>query len=304
MASHPHPHHHGDDHRHNHGPASSQRLLMALFLTTGFMTVEAIAAWWTGSLALLADAAHMLTDSASLALALFADRLARRPADGHRTYGYGRAKVLAGFVNGLTLLALSGWITIEAILRLQAPPQIIAGPMLWVACGGLGVNLLAFWVLHGGQEDDVNVRGAALHVMGDLLGSVAAISAAAVILLTGWMPIDPLLSLVVAALLLRSALRLTRECGHILLEGRPAGLDPAEVRRLLPDAVPGVVDVHHVHAWSLGDDEPALTLHVVTTPGTEPDLLIKAVRDTLQRRFGELHTTVQVEYAGCSHPPA
>lgn len=277
---------------------------MALILTTTFMVVEGIAAIWTGSLALLADAAHMLTDSASLALALFADRLARRPADGRRTYGYGRAKVLAGFVNGLTLLALSAWIAFEAILRLQSPPEIKAGPMLWVACAGLGINVIAFAILHGGQQDDLNVRGAALHVLGDLLGSVAAISAALIILNTGWMPIDPLLSMLVAALLLRSALRLTRESGNILLEGRPAGLDPRDINTLLSDQVPGVLGVHHIHAWLLGDDEPALTLHVVTAPGTEPDPLIHAVRHALEDRYGELHTTIQVEYAGCeqAHP--
>lgn len=297
----PHAHLH-DDHAHptghHHGPLPAQRLKLALGLTFSFMLLEVAVALWSGSLALLADAAHMLTDSGALLLALFADRIARRPADARRSFGYGRAKVLASFVNGLGLFLLGGWIVIEALLRLASPVAVLGAPMVVVGLAGFAVNLLVYAVLHRGTTD-VNVRGAAAHVLGDLLGSASAVVAGAIILLTGWMPIDALLSLVVAGLILRTALRLVRATGDILLEGSPPGIDTEGLRRALMQEVPGVLDIHHVHAWRVGDDEIVMTLHVVAAEGQTPDALIRAVHQALERRHGRVHTTIQVEHAGC-----
>ena len=205
-------------------------MLLALVLTGGFMVVEVIGGLAAGSLALLADAGHMLTDTLSLALAFVAFRIGRWPHDARRTYGYHRFQVLAAFVNGLTLVAIVGWIAIEAIRRLLEPVEVLGGLMLAVAVIGLVVNIAAFAILHGGDRRNLNLRGAALHVLADMLGSVAAIVAALVISITGWMPIDPLLSLLVVLLILRSAWFLLRRSGHILLEGAPEWLDEAELR--------------------------------------------------------------------------
>ncbi|MGR3435747.1 MAG: cation diffusion facilitator family transporter, partial [Shimia sp.] len=225
-------HDHSHDHAgHSHGPTLSaddppearrskeRAIAIAALLTGGFMGAEVVGGLVSGSLALLADAAHMLTDFASLVLAWLAFRLARRPADWKRTYGFDRFSVLAAFVNGLTLFAIAVWITWEAIGRLRDPHEVLGGLMLWVAVGGLAVNILAFWVLSRVEGDNLNVRAAALHVMGDLLGSVAAIAASLVIIWTGWTPIDPILSVLVVLLILRSAWAVVRESGHILLEG-------------------------------------------------------------------------------------
>lgn len=276
-------------------------MLIAVVMTASFMVIEAVAAWWTGSLALLADAAHMLADSAALLLALVADRLAGRPADTHRSYGYGRIKVLASFVNSLALAAVAIWIAIEALMRLSVSPEIKAAPMLVVAVLGLLVNLAAFAVLHGGSHD-INVRGAAIHVMGDLLASIAAIVAAMVILIWGWMPIDALLSLAVAGLILRSAFRLGRETGHILLEGTPAVVDVAALTADLTTSLASVENVHHVHVWQLSDQCIAMTLHVVPKPGRPQQAILDEVRHYLAHRYGPIHATIQVESAPCSTP--
>ncbi len=224
------------------------------------MVLEVAAGLWSGSLALLADAGHMLTDSAALALALFAVVVSHRPADDLRTYGYGRTRVLAAFVNGLSLLAIAAWIVVEAVQRLRQPIEILAGPMLAVAIVGLIVNLVVLLVLRRGT--DINTRGAMAHVVGDLLGSVAAIVAAGIILATGWVPADPLLSIVVAALIVRTGWHVTRESGHALLEGSPPEFDAVKVERSLLDAIPDLQSVHHVHAWTVGADESYVTLHV------------------------------------------
>ncbi|MGH6916015.1 MAG: cation diffusion facilitator family transporter, partial [Geminicoccales bacterium] len=252
MATHDHPH----DHHHHGGADNERRVLLALILTGGFMVVEVAGGLAAGSLALIADAGHMLTDTVSLALAFVAFRIGRWPQDSRRTYGYHRFQVLAAFVNGLTLVAIVGWIAIEAIRRLLEPVEVLGGLMLAIALIGLFVNLAAFAILHGGDRRNLNIRGAALHVLADLLGSVAAIVAAMVITWTGWMPIDPLLSLLVAGLILRSAWSLVRRSAHILLEGAPDWLDDAELRDALVAAVPAVRDVHHVHVWMLTLERP------------------------------------------------
>ena len=293
-------HEHG--HGHGAGADNERRVLFALLLTGTFMVVEVVGGLAAGSLALLADAGHMLTDTLSLALAFVAFRIGRWPQDARRTYGYHRFQVLAAFVNGLTLIAIVGWIAIEAVRRLLEPVEVLGGLMLAVALVGLAINVAAFAILHGGDRRNLNLRGAALHVLADLLGSVAAIVAALVISLTGWMPIDPLLSLGVAVLILRSAWMLLRRSAHILLEGAPDWLDEAELRDALVAAVPAVREVHHVHAWMLTMERPLLTLHARVAPGTDQQEALHAIHRALAERFGIDHATVQIETAAC--PPA
>ncbi len=290
MHDHAHGHHH-----HGHG-GDRWRLLAATVLTGAFMVAEVVGGLLTGSLALLADAGHMLTDTSALALAWLAFRLTDRPADRKRTYGYHRWPVLAAFINGLALLAIVAWIAIEAIARLLEPQPVLGGAMMVIATLGLVVNIVAFALLHGGDRDNLNLRGAALHVLGDLLGSVAALVAAGVIITTGWTPIDPLLSLLVAALLLRSAWYLLRQAGHVLLEGAPPAIDPHDVERELPAAVAGISDVHHVHVWSLSPERPMMSLHARATGEVDHDRLISGTKRFLHDRFGIEHTTLQVEY--------
>lgn len=277
---------------------SERRVLWAMLLTGGFMLAEVVGGIVSGSLALLADAGHMLTDFASLALAWFAFRLARRPADPLRSYGYHRFQVVAAYTNGISLFAIALWIVVEAVGRLLDPVAVAGSQMLVVAVLGLLVNVAAFWILHRGGGENINVRGAAVHVLGDLLGSVGAIAAALVILWTGWTPIDPILSAVVALLILRSAWTVTRESGHILLEGTPSDIDAARVGAALRE-VSGVVDVHHVHAWSLTSERRLLTLHAVVEEGTDHNHVLVAANRILLERFGVDHATVQLERGAC-----
>ncbi|MDW7747157.1 MAG: cation diffusion facilitator family transporter [Halomonas sp.] len=259
------------------------------------MVAEVVGGILSGSLALLADAGHMLTDTAALALAWFAARISRRPADEKRSFGYHRVQILAAFVNGLTLIAIVVWIFIEAIRRLLSPVEVMGTTMLAIAALGLLVNVVVFAILHFGDRDNLNIRGAALHVLGDLLGSVAAIVAALVILATGWMPIDPLLSLLVALLILRSAWKLTRESGHILLEGAPDDLDAATLRREIPEQLEAVCNVHHVHVWSLTPGRHLVSLHAAIEEGEDRQAALVAIRTLLVKRYGLDHATIQLE---------
>ncbi|MDZ7829012.1 MAG: cation diffusion facilitator family transporter [Halofilum sp. (in: g-proteobacteria)] len=288
---------HDHSHGHSHGAGTDRaRVLWAMLLTGGFMGVEVVGGLIAGSLALIADAAHMLTDTVSLAMAWVAFRITDRPADERRTFGYHRFPVLAAFVNGITLIAVVAWIAFEAVQRLLEPTPVLGGTMAVIAAAGLLVNCVAFWILHGGSRENLNVRGAALHVLGDLLGSVAALVAAGVILFTGWTPIDPLLSLLVAAIVLRGGWSLVRQSTQVLVEGTPEHIDPEEVTRVLPEQVEGVCDVHHVHAWSLAPERPMMSLHVRATGEVDHDRLVAAVKDILRDRFGVDHVTLQVEY--------
>jgi cobalt-zinc-cadmium efflux system protein len=298
--SHPGAHAHGSSGEH---VDSERRVLWAMLLTGGFMVVEVVGGLLAGSLALLADAGHMVTDVAALGLALTAFRVGRRGYDERRTYGYHRFQVLAAFVNGLALVAIVAWIAYEAITRLLAPVQVLSGLMLAVACAGLLVNIVTFAILNGGERANINIRGATLHVLGDLLGSIAAIVAAAVIMTTGWMPIDPLLSLLVAALVLRGAWSLIRTSSHILLEGAPDWLDIEALREGMMDAVPGAVDVHHVHTWMITAERPMMTLHVEVEPNVNHQAALVAARSYILTEFGIAHTTVQIETAGCVDDP-
>jgi cobalt-zinc-cadmium efflux system protein len=295
-----HDHHPGHGHGHVHGAGSERRVFWVMLLTAGYMVVEAIGGWLAGSLALLADAAHMLTDVGALGLAWVAFRMTRRPADPRRSYGYDRFQVLAAFVNGIALFVIALWIVVEAVRRFMSPEPVLGLEMFWIALAGLLVNILAFWLLNSGGRENINIRGALLHVLGDLLGSVAAIVAALVILWTGWFPIDPLLSVLVSLLLLRSAWRLIGESGHILLEGTPSGLDPAEVRTALREDVPDVVDVHHVHVWSLTSERPLLTLHAVLREAGDDRRTLRQIHASLKTRFKVEHATVQLERGLCT----
>lgn len=310
--SHSHARHHhgpGHDHAHDRGALNQSRLGWAAVLTGTFMLVEAVGGVISGSLALLADAGHMLTDFAALALAWFAARVARRPADWRRTYGFDRFAVLVAFVNGLSLVLIAALIVVEAIRRFAEPVEVMGPLMLAVATAGLAVNVAAFWLLHGADRNNLNIRGAAVHVMGDLLGSVAAIAAAIVIILTGWMPIDPLLSLLVALLIVRSGVLVARDAGRILLEAAPPGLDSREIAADLVAGVPGVADVHHVHAWSISQERPMITLHARLDAGADAGAAVRTIKARLAQRFGIDHATVEIEAGACADdghadPPA
>jgi cobalt-zinc-cadmium efflux system protein len=264
------------------------------------MAVEVAGGLVAGSLALLADAGHMLTDFASLALAWMAFRVARRPADRARTYGFDRFPVLAAFVNGVVLLILCGWILVEAAQRLFEPSPVLAGPMLAIAVVGLAVNVGAFVLLHRADGDNLNVRGALLHVIGDLLGSVAAIAAALIIMWTGWYPIDPLLSVLVAGLILRSAIRLLADSGHILLEGAPSHLRHEVVAADLVAEIGAVEEVHHLHAWSLSEERPLVTLHARIAEDADTEEAVRAIKARLLEKFGVDHSTVEIERGPCA----
>lgn len=291
-----------DDHSHD-GP-DMRRLGWAALLTGSFMAVEAIGGWLTGSLALLADAGHMLTDTAALGMAWGAVWIAQRPADPQRTYGYDRLQVLAAFVNGLALIVITVWIAVEAFRRVLTPIDILPLPMLAIAFSGLAVNTLVFAILHGADRANLNVQGALLHVLSDLLGSVAAICAAVVIFTTGWTPIDPLLSILIAMLILRSGWFLVRRSVHILLEGTPEELDTKEIARAIEREFPEVEDVHHVHAWSLNHKRPVLTLHARVRNDQDRDQLLPRILAFLRSRFGIDHATVQVEGERCAEQRA
>ncbi len=299
--NHSHAHDHGHNHAHDHAahvdtdtPDGRRRVAIACLLTTAFMGAEVIGGIISGSLALIADAAHMMTDAASLALAWLGYWFAAKPADETRSYGFGRMRVLAAFTNGLTLLALSVWILIEGIQRLSDPHPVLGGLMLWIAVGGLIVNIISFTVLHGGDRDDINLSGAAWHVAGDLLGSVAAIIAALIIIYTNWTPIDPILSMLVAALVFVAGVRITRRAGHILLQGTPDGLTPDVIRAALIGHVEGVEDADHIHAWTLTEDQPMVTLDVRAAPGTCTESLRRAVKQRLEEELHVHHVTVEI----------
>ena len=307
---HHHEHEHGHDHGHRHdhshvhmdGHGAQTKVGIAALVTFLFMFAEVAGGLISGSLALLADAAHMLTDAGSLLLAYFGYSLARRPADVARTFGFARFKVLAAFTNGLLLIALGLWIISEAVHRIVNPEPVMSGIMFGVAVIGLLVNVGLFSMLHAGHShDDLNMKGALLHVMGDLLGSVVAIVAAIVIWTTGWPLIDPILSMLVAGLLFVSAVPIIRRSAHILLQGTPRGIDLQRVADGIVTALPEVSAVHHIHAWSLTGEDRMITLHVVPTDREHAIDLIPKVRAILNDVYHIDHATIEldVEPLGC-----
>jgi len=286
---------------HDHSDGNMRRVMIALVLTGTFMIVEVIGGLLSGSLALLADAGHMLTDTMALALAAAAFRVSRRPPNARLSYGYQRFQILAAFVNGLSLLLIVGWILVEAVRRMIEPSGILGGTMLAVAAAGLVVNLVAFIVLHGGDRDNLNIRGAALHVAGDLLGSIAAIVAAIIIIYTGWLAVDPILSVAVAFLILKSAWSLVRRSAHVLLEGAPEWLDVDAMRDRLIEGVPAVRGVHHVHVWGLTPQDLMLTMHVeLGVPMGDPGDTVRSIKQILRDDYGIGHSTIEIETDTCA----
>ena len=295
-----------DEHHHDHGarflhdPGRVGRLRFAFLLTLVTMVAEAVGGVISGSLALIADAGHMAVDSMALLFAFLGARFARRPADDRRSFGYARLEVLVGYTNALLQLALVAWIAFEAVQRLFAPQPIQSMTMLVIACVGLIVNLIVLKVLGGHDHDDVNAAGAYLHVLGDLLGSVAAITAALLVWGFGWLWADALVSVIVGALLLRASISLLRRSAHILLEGVPEDLDLQQIPRAVEARVPAVRDVHHVHVWQLTGGSRVATLHAVLAPGEDPDTAIQAVRAALHQDFAIDHVTVQLDGVVCA----
>ncbi|WP_052284700.1 CDF family zinc transporter ZitB [Kluyvera genomosp. 1] len=282
--------------------SNGRRLLLAFGVTAGFMVIEAIGGVVSGSLALLADAGHMLTDSAALLFALLAVHFAKRPPSVRHTFGWLRLTTLAAFVNAIALLFIIILIVWEAVKRFYTPQPVAGTTMMVIAVAGLLANILAFWILHrGSEEKNLNVRAAALHVMGDLLGSVGAIIAAIVIMTTGWTPIDPILSVLVSCLVLRSAWSLLKESLNELLEGAPQAVDVAALKRNMRRSLPEVRDVHHVHVWLVGE-KPLMTLHVQVVPPHDHDALLDRIHHFLEEQYQIDHATVQMEYQPCSGP--
>jgi cobalt-zinc-cadmium efflux system protein len=255
-----------------------------------------------GSLALVADAGHMLTDSLALALAWSASRIALRPADLRRSFGYQRLRVLATFINGCALLGIVAGIAFTAVRRLFEPGAIDGSLMLWTGCAGLAVNCIVLWLLRGGHAHDLNTAAARLHVLSDLFGSAAAVLAAIIILQTGWLPVDPLLSLLVSALIVHNAVALIRRSAHILMEGVPDWLDLAELGRTLQQEIPAILGVHHVHCWLVGPHQALLTMHATVQPGSDHGEVLRAINELLNRRFGISHATIQIETGECADP--
>ncbi|TGS18993.1 cation transporter [Mesorhizobium sp. M2E.F.Ca.ET.209.01.1.1] len=293
-----HGHNHGAGHV--HGSTDKKRVLMATCLTAGFMVAEALGGWLTGSLALVADAGHMLADAIALGLAWYAFHLAGRPATGRLTYGFGRVKTLVAYTNGIAIFVIALWIVYEAWGRLMHPAPVLGGPMLVVAVAGLLVNIASFFALHGGDRESLNMRGAILHVLGDLLGSAAAIVAAIIILATGWTPIDPILSVLVSLLILSTAWSLMREAAHVLLEGVPASLDRDLIAKDIEGAVKGVREVHHMHVWSLDGTSNMATLHACLNDGVNAFVAVSAIKKRLAAKHGIDHATVEPEFGQCA----
>ena len=282
---------------HHHGSAAAggaRRLALVLVLVLGYLVVEVVAAILTNSLALLADAGHMLTDAAGIGLALLAIWFAQRPATPEKSFGYYRVEIFAAIANAIILFGVAAYILYEAIQRLGAPPDVIGLPMLVVASFGLVVNLVSARLLHAGAQTSLNLRGAYLEVLGDLLGSVAVIVAAVVISLTGWTPIDTIASVVIAGLILPRTWTLLREAVDILLQATPRGVKLEEVRRHVLRAK-GVADIHDLHAWTLTSGQNVVSLHAVMEPDADPAAVLDELCACLTDDFDMEHSTIQLE---------
>jgi cobalt-zinc-cadmium efflux system protein len=296
-------HDHG---HHTHREADRRALTSALALIVAFMTGEVVAGILASSLALLSDAAHMLTDAAALAVSLAAARLAARPAHGAMTYGLGRAEILSAQANGMTLLILAGVIVYGAIRHLVSPPAVTGGVVLGVALAGIPVNLAAARVLSGGgsgsETRSLNVEGSYRHILTDLFGFIATAIAAAVILATGFERADAIASLLIAGLMLHAAYGLLRDSARVFMEAAPAGLDPERIGNALA-AQPGVVQVHDLHVWEVTSGFPALSAHVVVRAGEDCHDLRRVLQRVLEERFEVRHTTLQVDHEAAAQPP-
>ena len=292
----PHRHNGGSGHSHSHGRSSRgrRRLSIVLALTAVYMLAEAVGGWLTDSLALLADAGHMLTDVAALALALIAMWFASRPATPSKTFGYYRLEILAALINGVALVLISLLIFYEAYQRWGDPPVVRSGLMTTIATGGLVINLICAWILHGDHKDDLNMRGAWLHIIGDALGSVGAMLAGALMWLYGWYQADPLVSCLIALLIIWSSWHLIRESTNVLLEGTPAHINLAAVEDAILQT-DGVEEIHDLHVWTITSGREALSAHVIHVDTISQAELLKALRVKLSERFGVDHLTIQME---------
>ena len=305
--SHGHNHHHhggaGHDHSHDLRSAGKRSLVAAFILIAGYMLVEVVGGILSGSLALLADAGHMLTDAASIAVALVAMMFAERPSSVQRTFGYHRLEILAALLNALTLWLIAAWVLVEAYDRFTSTLEVNGGLMLSIGVIGLGVNLGAAWILHGSSEHNVNVEGAFMHVMADLLGSVGVVVSGILIWVFGWTLADPIVSVVIAILILISSWRLLAKVVHVLLEGTPEHIDVYQLCSKLED-VEGVTLVHDIHVWTLSPGNEALTAHVLIDPDYPGDMeaLRLHLREIIHNDFGIGHITLQVEKSleGCT----
>ena len=297
---HPHDHPHGHGHSHDHAKdVSEHRLRRALVLLFLFTVVETVGGFWANSIALLAEATHMLADCASLLLGIIAIRFGQRVASADRTYGNRRYQTLAAYTNGLTLLALTAWVVVEAVSRLITPHPVNGTIMLGVAVAGGIANIATYMVLSGATS--LNERSARAHVMSDVLGSAAAVVAAGLIISLGWVIADPLLSIAVSMLILRSGWQLTRDSAHVLLEGAPAHFDAARVENDLK-GLPGVANIHHVHAWSMTGEAPIVTLHAQLFENVDRQHTLAVILERLGSQFGVEHATVQIEEGDCAAP--
>ena len=285
-------------HSHHHSDGDISALRKACLLITTFMVVELVVGLWANALVLVADAGHMFLDATALGLAWWAAHLSKRGFDQQLSYGYHRFQVLAAFVNGLTLVALIIWITVEAVQRLINPEAMNPWPTLIVATLGFIVNLIAFRLLHD-TSGNTNIRSAALHVLGDLLGSVAAMVAAIVVMTLGWLYADPVLTLAIVVILSRGAYGVLKESAHILLEGVPAGVNLAQIKTTLTEEIDGVDGVHHVHAWGLTAEKPLLTLHALIPESAQVQIVVRDIKQLLKERFDIEHSTIQVELGPC-----
>jgi cobalt-zinc-cadmium efflux system protein len=301
-AGHAHAHNHGGHghgHHHYHAPSADadvRWLALALALIAGFMVVEVVGGLLASSLALLSDAAHMLTDAGAIGLAIVAARLATRPASGRFTFGFGRAEILSAQINGAALLVLAGVIAVEAIRRLFEPPDVDGAFVVVVGVVGAAVNVAAAWALGRAERRSLNVEGARQHVLTDLYASLAAATAGAVVLLAGFDRADGIAALFVSALMLRSGWGLLRESGRVLLEGAPPGMDPEAIGEAMARE-PGVVEVHDLHVWEVTSGFPALAAHVIVRPGDDCHAVRRHLQRVVAERFGIDHVTLQVDHA-------
>ncbi|RAP57350.1 cation diffusion facilitator family transporter [Oleiagrimonas sp. MCCC 1A03011] len=304
MHAHHHDHdHHGHDH-HAHGvsaDADRRYLTLALLLLTGYMALEVVAGIIASSLALISDAGHMLTDVAAIGLALVAMHLARRPADGHYTFGFKRAEILSAQANGITLLLLSGWFIIEAVFRLVDPPQVEGRWVFFVALAGIVVNLLAVWIMSKANRRSLNVEGSFQHILTDLYAFIATAVAGAVIWATGWNRVDALAALVVAGLMLRAGYGLVRDSGRVFLEAAPRDLHPAAISEAIL-AMPHVNRLDDLHVWEVTSEMPALSAHVLVSHEVDCHDTRRDIEHMLKQRFGITHTTLQTDHCAEGEP--
>lgn len=289
--------HHGHSHNHGHN-ANKKALLISFILIASYMLVEFIGGIMTNSLALLSDAAHMLSDSVALGLSLAAIIWGERAATRNKTYGYKRFEILAALLNGITLVALSMYILYEAIERLSHPPTVIGKGMMIISIAGLIINLIVAWILSRGEtKDNLNIRSAFMHVLGDLLGSVGAIVAATLILLFDWNIADPIASMIVSVLVLYSGWHILKDSVHILMESKPSSVDTEDVIEGLKN-IEGVVDIHDLHIWMITQEFQSLTVHIVVEKNIDRDVILEKARQCLFETTGIKHLTIQVEGEG------